>query len=723
MLADNKGNEIFDDDKISVIILCCDVEQDYGVTLKSLEHCKDKVAECIIADAAGKKTYDCSGTEKKLYYEAGQQLKVRYCNLAENVYQNVAQLKNYAVTLVHTDKVLMVNAGDEVCLREDGCDFWSFGCGNFEEQNSISDNCHLFKRLIISGRSILRHIIVNRNTLDVVGGWNPNLDCGEDYELALRICDYGLDGRGFGFMADGSCDFDVLHMADFCGIVFNDECSHVPIFQEDYYTYAYVIAKYVVRLKEFGIFDEVFLNRYNEAAEYGIEGYFTKCQENFMYRGELFNSVDEATQAVLVFMEKSACNGVLYHIAGAFAKALRLQGQNVYVYTLEEDEAKRNTDEIKNIAEARYYKAAVEFQAGIFTAQLPSGELMGNILKCPKFMYEFDHPLYISWHLMLPIKEYYVLSQDETYVEYLRKYFPNVKGAWHMPLAGEQAKNVSEAVGTKADAEMPKIPISLKTLKAYEMPEKRYPLTFVAAYNNYRNCLPAIRNMAGDERRIACKLLQMLKNNPDLTAEAALKAVLKKMELNEIGFYRDCVSSDDKRGFVALLHKMREVVHAVTFYYREKIVRTLVEAGIEIHVFSDTWRKCPFADSDKLLIHHDIPYEKGLEIIAESRVTLNIMSWHKGGMTERIANAMLNKAVCVTDKSSYIERNFCDGENIVMFDLENIEVLPDRIKELLLEEGTAKCQEIAEAAYEKALSSHTWEDRAKDFMEILSGIN
>lgn len=702
MLADNKSNEIFDDNKISVIILCCDVGQDYGVTLKSLERCRDKVAECIIADAAGRKSYECSGIEEKLFYEAGQQLKVIYCNLAENVYQNVAQLKNHAITLAHTDKVLMVNAGDEVCLKGDGCDLWSFGCRNFEEQNSISDNGRIiFKRLIISGRNILRHIIVNRHTLDVVGGWNPKLDCGEDYELALRICDYGLDGRGFGFMADGSCDFDVfagscdfdfLHMADFCGIVFNDECSYVPIFQEDYYTYAYVIAKYVGKLKEWGIFDEVFLNRYNEAAEYGIEEYFTKCQENFMYKGELFNSVDEATQSVLVFMEKSACNGALYHIAGAFAKALRLQGQNVYVYTLEEDEAKRNTDEIKNIAEARYYKAAVEFQAGIFTAQLPSGELMGNILKCPKFMYEFDHPLYISWHLMLPIKEYYVLSQDETYVEYLRKYFPNVKGAWHMPLAGEQVKNAN------------------KTL------EKQYPLTFVAAYNNYRNCLPAIRNMTGDERRIACRLLQILKNNPNLTAEAALKSV-------QIEFYEDCVSLDDKRGFVALLHKMREVVHAVTFYYREKIVRILVESGIEIHVFSDTWRGCPFADSDKLVIHHDVPYEKGLEIIAESRVTLNIMSWHKGGMTERVANAMLNKAVCVTDKTSYIERNFCDGEDIVMFDLENIEVLPDRIKELISANGTAKCQDIAEAAYEKAMSSHRWEDRAKAFKQILSQIN
>lgn len=677
MLSDNKSNdksnEVFGNNKISVIILCCDKESDICVTLKSLERCKDRVAECIIADAAGESRYECSGIEEKLSHETERHISVKYCNLAENVYQNVAQLKNDAVKLANGGSILMVNAGDEICLEGDIC--------TISDNGICTGTIPILKKLAVSGRSIVRHIIVNRNVLDVVGGWNPNLDCGEDYELALRIC-----------------DFNVLHVTDFCGIVFNNECSEVPIFREDYYTYAYVIAKYVEKLKEYGIFDEVFLNRYNEAAGYGIEDYFAKCQEDFMHRGELFNKVDEATRAVLIFLEKGACNGALYSIAEAFSKALRRKGQNVYTYTLEQDETKRNIDEIKSIAKARYYKAAVEFQAGVLTAQLPSGELVGNILKCPKFMYEFDHPLYISWHFMLPIKDYYVLSQDETYVKYLREYFPNVKGVWHMPLAGERIKNVSGAWSTKADA---------------EMPEKRYSLTFVAAYNNYRNCLPAIRNMTGEERRIALGVLSMLKNNPASTPEGALKMVLEKMNIN----------LDDKRKFVAMLHKMRDVVHAVTFYYREKIVRTIVEAGIEIHVFSDTWRKCPFADSDKLVIHHDIPYEKGLEIIAESKVTLNVMSWHKGGMTERVANAMFNRAVCVTDKTSYIEKHFSDGEDIVMFDLENIEALPDKIKELLLEEGAVKCQAISDAAYEKAVSLHSWENRAKDFMEILSGIN
>ena len=49
-------------------------------------------------------------------------------------------------------------------------------------------------------------------------------------------------------------------------------------------------------------------------------------------------------------------------------------------------------------------------------------------------------------------------------------------------------------------------------------------------------------------------------------------------------------------------------------------------------------------------------------------------------MTERIANAMLNYSVCVTDETSYINRHFVAGENIVTFNLDNIDKLPDKIR-------------------------------------------
>ena len=77
------------------------------------------------------------------------------------------------------------------------------------------------------------------------------------------------------------------------------------------------------------------------------------------------------------------------------------------------------------------------------------------------------------------------------------------------------------------------------------------------------------------------------------------------------------------------------------------------------------------------------------------------MSWHKGGMTERIANAMLAGSICVTDTTSYLKKHFTDGKDIVFFSLEDIYSLPQKIKNLLADMDTAS--KIAANGKENAL--------------------
>ncbi len=96
-------------------------------------------------------------------------------------------------------------------------------------------------------------------------------------------------------------------------------------------------------------------------------------------------------------------------------------------------------------------------------------------------------------------------------------------------------------------------------------------------------------------------------------------------------------------------------------------------------------------------------------------MSLNIMTWHKDGFTERIANAMLQKSVVVTDRTTYLEENFENGRELLMFDLGHLEELPGQIKELLSNEE--KRAQIAECAYRKALKYHTWDARAKTLLQ------
>ena len=167
-----------------------------------------------------------------------------------------------------------------------------------------------------------------------------------------------------------------------------------------------------------------------------------------------------------------------------------------------------------------------------------------------------------------------------------------------------------------------------------------------------------------------------------------------------------------------LLEMLRYVISCVSSYYREKIIRVLLDAGIETHVYGDNWNKAPFAGHKCLVCHPAIDVEKSLHIMEQAKISLNVMSWHKDGFTERVLNSMLAGAVVLSDKSTRLEEEFADGKDIALFDLAQIDALPDRVKTLLSDDEELK--KIAENGRRKVMQKHLWIHRAKELLHIIS---
>jgi spore maturation protein CgeB len=155
-------------------------------------------------------------------------------------------------------------------------------------------------------------------------------------------------------------------------------------------------------------------------------------------------------------------------------------------------------------------------------------------------------------------------------------------------------------------------------------------------------------------------------------------------------------------------------------YYREQIIKIILESGLELHVFGDTWREPRWEQYSNLIIHPGQEGEAALKLYAQSEVSLNIMSWHKDGMTERIANMMLNRTVVVTDGSRYLKEHYQDGRELLFYDLEHMEELPGMIRTLL--ENREQRESIVQQAYKRAVSEDTWGNRAEEFLRILNGM-
>ena len=154
-------------------------------------------------------------------------------------------------------------------------------------------------------------------------------------------------------------------------------------------------------------------------------------------------------------------------------------------------------------------------------------------------------------------------------------------------------------------------------------------------------------------------------------------------------------------------------------YYRYQILKTILDYGIKLDVFGDFWKSSVFADYPNLICHSGVTVEESLEVYARSKVSLNIMSWHKDGFTERVANIMLAHTVLLTDKTTYLEENYVNGKELVMFSLDEIEKLSELIKRV---SGQGQLEQIAEAGYQKTLKRHTWEYQTEELLKALDEI-
>ena len=613
---------------IVIAVMVLDENADVKTTLKSgSENLKDYFRDFrfVIADAVGKRNNFVKGSDpfKGTFY----------MDCSKRDFPTVAALKNYVARSLPFDQILFLTAGETVGEPE-----------FFDETRPEVIN----EVLIKEGTPVFDRAMFGKEVFDELGGFTEELLSDEDYELALRAFFYSKAKNDLFWI---------------------DKKMEKGIYESTYDAYAFVIAMCQNELRENGIFDEVISRRLEEAKAYGVDSLFAIQMESYL-------KTNKFKKPILILNGVSECQGALDSFAAEFGEALRKEGAGVIF--AKGDGA---TEDLNDLL-LKPLSAVVGFQSMLFGKELSDGSFFGNAIRAPKFQFLFDHPIYMTTELSKDVKNVYVLSQDETYAEYVNEKLKTVACAYHFPPAGIEL--------------------------VYDAPKnKTMDVSFIGTYYDYRNQLDQMDTLPRNYHEISNRFYERQKAHPNERAEEALTNVL-----NDMGYE----TTDEE--FVECLFAMGHAVRALMYYFREKVVETLLNGGVKVDVYSDSWKKAPFANHENLRIHPEVSFEESLSVMAESKMSLNIMSWHKGGMTERLNNAMLNKSLCVTDETTYIKREF--PEEMLQFNLEDFSDLPDRVKELL--DDDAAREAMIRRAYEKAVATQTWECRAKEFLQLLEDI-
>ena len=225
--------------------------------------------------------------------------------------------------------------------------------------------------------------------------------------------------------------------------------------------------------------------------------------------------------------------------------------------------------------------------------------------------------------------------------------------------------------------------------------------------------MPEFNQFSFDARLIADEVRSMLLSDNSITTEQAVEDALKKHDI----FLPDAELSE-------AISKLHYVELLVVSYYREKLISTLLDAGVRVHLYGPGWDICDFAHHPNLVWEGRISAKDVLEKMRRSKIVLNTMTWFKDGTHDRVFNGMLAGAVAVSDESLYMKEEFlsypktdAQSAQMVMFQLKEMARLAKLLKNLLSDPDTM--QKIADNGRRRALKAHTWRCRAKEIEDDL----
>lgn len=300
-----------------------------------------------------------------------------------------------------------------------------------------------------------------------------------------------------------------------------------------------------------------------------------------------------------------------------------------------------------------------------------------------------DHPFY--YHKFLPsLPERYIqISIDREHEAYLKQYFPEIRRGPFLPLAGTSLWESG-------------------TLPTWE--ERPLDIVFTGNYTPPSQFDPVITRINDEYTEFYRGIIRDFINHPHLGMDKGIRRhLLEEVEdINEAGV-RDAMPN------------MIMIDLYVRHYFRGKVVQTLVDAGMKVHCVGAGWHRLECKHPENLIQIGAKDSLGCLEQLSLGKISLNVMPWFKDGAHDRVFNSMLNGAVCCTDWSRYLQETLEDGSDLMLYELDALEQLPEQLHMLLADR--MRWETMQQQAYRTAAEAHTWAHRAGQLhKEVLSKI-
>ncbi|WPZ18074.1 glycosyltransferase [Geobacillus subterraneus] len=156
----------------------------------------------------------------------------------------------------------------------------------------------------------------------------------------------------------------------------------------------------------------------------------------------------------------------------------------------------------------------------------------------------------------------------------------------------------------------------------------------------------------------------------------------------------------------------------VDLYIRNKrrmeVVLETAKLEAKFEIYGNGWENL-ITNNHSIKVNPAINFRNAYEKIRGSKLVLNVLPNFVYGGHERIFTTMLNGAVSLTDNNLFLQSEFKDGEDLLLYSFPSYPY--DRIQSFLDDKVTL--QKIAENGRKKVIEKHTWLARAEKIIETV----
>jgi hypothetical protein len=350
----------------------------------------------------------------------------------------------------------------------------------------------------------------------------------------------------------------------------------------------------------------------------------------------------------------------------------------------------------------------ISYEPGLYGRRWKSGNIWDDY-GLPVYNMVVDHPLYYHKNLEIVPKRYVQLSIDRNHISHMERFFPNINAShayagvpnesFYLPLGGTGINMDRSIIPDKSYLPLDERPVDVIFTGNYTPPERFEP------------------HMAGMDEESREFFHQLLAENiaePDQLTETLLE---RKLMLEHVAYDTDALRD--------VCPNLMYVDLSIRFYYRAKVITALADSGIRVDTYGAGWDLVQCEHPENIVVHGNVNSRGCLDMISQSKISINVMPWFKNGAHDRVFNSMLNGAAVVSDPSIYLESCF-DDASILFYDLkqlktkEGCEKLGNDVKELLSDKD--RLEQMIANAYTICENSHTWACRTNQFIDNCLGL-